>query len=206
MMFNTDILQAERALATLGDDPQQLDRARRRFSASPPFHKSPTLGSTRSQALHHPLQAKYRKSLSSTSAAGVSSQDLPASKGISSRPGQREKLERDREASRPFHQFLWQLARQRDLMTGKPTIRTAASVASIDINTMAYEAVKGLWDRMGIWDTEWGVMPGMSWMHERPPKWTPRADSIAAHAREHFSPSLKSKQKPKDFFPNSLLR
>lgn len=86
-------------------------------------------------------------------------------------------------------------------MTGKPTIRTAASVAFIDINTMAYEAVKGLWDRMGIWDTEWGVMPGMSWMHERPPKWTPRADSIAAHAREHSFAVAEVEAEAQRLFP-----
>ncbi|KAI9849329.1 MAG: hypothetical protein M1837_004789 [Sclerophora amabilis] len=37
-----------------------------------------------------------------------------------------------------------------------------------DINTKAYENVKDRWIRWEIWNDEWGVLPGMLWMHEDP--------------------------------------
>lgn len=227
MMLQTEILQAERALATLAGDPQQLDHARRRFSASPPFNKSPTPGSTRSQSSTPPIPSQVRRKLEidercrrqfSRPARQLSVQTaeqhasffrlfdaqpklkhrLPpdtdywllareivkkhwreqgiwnskwdketivslwrwkheesetaavGAKRPPSRPAQREKLEQDREASRPFQQFLWQLVRQRDLMTSKLKIREAAGAPAVDVNTVAYEAVKERWDRMGI--------------------------------------------------------
>ncbi len=33
---------------------------------------------------------------------------------------------------------------------------------------MAYERVKSIWTRRGIWWERWGVLPGMSWKHELP--------------------------------------
>jgi hypothetical protein len=37
-----------------------------------------------------------------------------------------------------------------------------------NINTTAYERVKATWVRRGIWNTKWGILPGMSWKHEQP--------------------------------------
>ncbi|KAL2015845.1 hypothetical protein VTK56DRAFT_4692 [Thermocarpiscus australiensis] len=37
-----------------------------------------------------------------------------------------------------------------------------------DINTIAYERVKAIWERWQIWDAKWGVLSGMSWKHEQP--------------------------------------
>lgn len=37
-----------------------------------------------------------------------------------------------------------------------------------DINTMAYARLRVLWTKWDIWDTKWGVLPGMSWKHEYP--------------------------------------
>lgn len=37
-----------------------------------------------------------------------------------------------------------------------------------DINTMAYARLRALWTQWKIWDTRWGVLPGMSWKHEYP--------------------------------------
>ena len=37
-----------------------------------------------------------------------------------------------------------------------------------DMNTMAYEMVKDNWKKKGIWNKKWGVLPGMSWKHEKP--------------------------------------
>ncbi|ROW08760.1 hypothetical protein VPNG_06403 [Cytospora leucostoma] len=79
----------------------------------------------------------------------------------------RRKEGRKREASRPFHQFMYQLSKERERMQddsrpGGPDLDT------VDINTKAYDIVRGIWTRRGIWDTKWGILPGMSWKHERP--------------------------------------
>ncbi|KAI4228911.1 MAG: hypothetical protein L6R40_008095 [Gallowayella cf. fulva] len=276
-----DLFGAERALATLADHPERLDRARRRFSKSPPFYKSPSPGSTLSNSPNPPspgamtrdqeLQESWRR-LHSLPCHQLSWQiaverhwiveacddrrleipprvpfdtlasemvkkrwreqgiwdeewdvhsgdhrwrwkheeqsDLktskPCFKNLFAGPfaqlkdreeqpkeptltaEQQAKLEHDREASRPFHQFLWQLNRERDLIRGEPTIQKAAASASLDINTKAYDNIKALWVQAGIWDPEWGVMPGMSWMHERPERlWkeAPDTDTVHAHLR-----------------------
>ena len=35
------------------------------------------------------------------------------------------------------------------------------------VNTIAYDRVKARWSNWGIWDHNWGTLPGMSWKHER---------------------------------------
>lgn len=37
----------------------------------------------------------------------------------------------------------------------------------VNISTLAYELVKHTWSKTGIWNTNWGVLPGMSWKHEQ---------------------------------------
>ena len=106
--------------------------------------------------------------------------------------------ERDRQASRPFYQFLYQVSKERewveDVMNapirgptssdpnvqavlqelerrGWPRNQTAVKTNIPDppgINTMAYEAVKQTWVERGVWDKKWGLLPGMSWKHEHP--------------------------------------
>ncbi|KAG5987144.1 hypothetical protein E4U54_005107 [Claviceps lovelessii] len=93
--------------------------------------------------------------------------------------------ERQREASRPYHQFIFQISRERErLMRPKPqgqqdfnavelgdaanAAATAAAVDAVSINTRAYENVKKTWIRRGIWNQKWGILPGMSWKHEEP--------------------------------------
>ncbi|KAL8988230.1 MAG: hypothetical protein Q9169_008590, partial [Polycauliona sp. 2 TL-2023] len=99
--------------------------------------------------------------------------------------GYATEAERHCEASRPIHQFLYQLARERDLIRGERTVNTDASSAPLDINTRAYENVKSAWIHNHVWDHEWGIMPGMTWMHERLDRQRPPDDPIPAHAREH---------------------
>ncbi|SPQ19490.1 e44a693d-9297-4259-b985-234fd8e695d6 [Thermothielavioides terrestris] len=120
---------------------------------------------------------------------------------------EREQL--DREASRPFYQFMYQVSKERerieeelnppkaptpprfgftkplfgwpppllDRETGAQETRPApessakqGATATIppDINTTAYERVKSVWIKRKIWNTKWGVLPGMSWKHEQP--------------------------------------
>ncbi|KAJ2988362.1 hypothetical protein NUW58_g4018 [Xylaria curta] len=75
----------------------------------------------------------------------------------------------EREASRPFYQFVYQLsiARERILERLKDDV-SAVTVDSADINTAAYEEVKNDWVMTGLWNKKWGILPGMSWRHEQP--------------------------------------
>ncbi|KAI1185500.1 hypothetical protein F5B17DRAFT_407758 [Nemania serpens] len=76
--------------------------------------------------------------------------------------------QRERDASRPFYQFIFQVTKQREHIQQQlpPDQATASGLA--DINTKAYEAIKKTWIRRGIWNMKWGILPGMSWRHEQP--------------------------------------
>ncbi|KAL8725831.1 MAG: hypothetical protein Q9166_007118 [cf. Caloplaca sp. 2 TL-2023] len=97
---------------------------------------------------------------------------------------QRARLEHDREASRPIHQFLWQMSKERDVIRGEATLGEAATTADLDINTQAYKNIKALWEKRNIWDIKWGIMPGMSWKHERPREQGFQADSVPTQSQE----------------------
>ncbi|KAI9768628.1 MAG: hypothetical protein M1840_004825 [Geoglossum simile] len=73
---------------------------------------------------------------------------------------------REREASRPYHQFVYQISEERKLIQGESA---SGEDANADINTRAYENVKNTWAKRGIWDRRWGILPGMSWEHEVSP-------------------------------------
>ena len=74
--------------------------------------------------------------------------------------------EREREASRPYHQFVYQISKERERIQDESANGEGADVA--DINTRAYENVKNTWTKRGIWNERWGILPGMSWKHEEP--------------------------------------
>ncbi|KAG8421399.1 hypothetical protein J3459_007536 [Metarhizium acridum] len=74
--------------------------------------------------------------------------------------------EREREASRPYHQFVYQISKERERIQQESENGEDANAA--DINTRAYENVKTTWTRRGIWNRKWGILPGMSWKHEEP--------------------------------------
>ncbi|KAI9054101.1 hypothetical protein LZ554_001272 [Drepanopeziza brunnea f. sp. 'monogermtubi'] len=71
-----------------------------------------------------------------------------------------------REASRPYHQFVYQISIERERIQEEHEHEECASAP--DINTKSYENVKNTWTRRGIWDKRWDVLPGMSWKHEPP--------------------------------------
>ncbi|KAL9009236.1 MAG: hypothetical protein Q9173_005715 [Seirophora scorigena] len=89
---------------------------------------------------------------------------------------QREIKHQKPESSRPIHQFLWQITHERDRISGEPTVGKVAALADLDINTKAYENVKEWWLACHIWDNKWGILPGMTWKHERPLEWPPKDD------------------------------
>ena len=79
--------------------------------------------------------------------------------------------EHEREASRPYHQFIYQVSEERERIQGERIQGESPDWISPDyvtINTEAYEYVKSVWTRLGIWNERWGVLPGMAWKHEEP--------------------------------------
>ncbi len=120
------------------------------------------------------------------------------------REREERRQEQDREASRPYYQFLAQVTLERErilveLNSPKPApkhpfnrtwygitpLDYAAEVAQwekemaerkaaaettvpypTDVNTTAYERAKAAWTDWHIWNSKWGVLPGMTWQHE----------------------------------------
>jgi hypothetical protein len=76
--------------------------------------------------------------------------------------------EREREASRPYYQFVFQISKERERIQHNSIDKEGANVDIADINTRAYENVKNTWIGRGIWNRRWGILPGMSWKHEEP--------------------------------------
>ncbi|KAI9674018.1 MAG: hypothetical protein M1829_003861 [Trizodia sp. TS-e1964] len=79
---------------------------------------------------------------------------------------QRVVWERQREASRPYYQFIYQISKERERIQAEFTDGEGADKA--DINTQAYENIKNTWTKRAIWNVRWGILPGMFWKHERP--------------------------------------
>ncbi|RYC58803.1 hypothetical protein CHU98_g7406 [Xylaria longipes] len=101
--------------------------------------------------------------------------------------------EREREASRPFHQFVYQISKQREWIQEQLRHDGSAAVDAADINTTAYEKVKNAWMEKGIWDRKWGLMPGMSWKHEQPlEEWIEQEMSEITYPRQTSPPGRDS--------------
>jgi hypothetical protein len=73
--------------------------------------------------------------------------------------------EREREASRPYYQFLYQVSKERERVEAE---RGEEIDPIRNINTIAYDNVKRTWVKRKIWNLKWGTLPGMSWKHEEP--------------------------------------
>lgn len=116
--------------------------------------------------------------------------------------------ERDRELSRPYYQFIYQVSKERERLQAESRPETPNARDSPDINTKAYETVKELWIERSIWDRKWGILPGMNWRHEQPideflaeemgPDPTPPAESNGREVREAV-PTVQ------DLFPETNL-
>lgn len=74
---------------------------------------------------------------------------------------QRQQQQQRREASRPYHQFIHQIGKERERIEEEKG-------SKVDVNTEAYNHVKSVWVKQMIWDERWGILPGMSWKHEEP--------------------------------------
>ncbi|KAF8852992.1 hypothetical protein BDZ45DRAFT_677987 [Acephala macrosclerotiorum] len=73
--------------------------------------------------------------------------------------------EREREASRPYYQFVYQISKERERIQES---ENGEGASAADINTTACENVKNAWTKRGIWNKRWGILPGMLWKHEEP--------------------------------------
>ncbi|KAI9163549.1 hypothetical protein HJFPF1_05166 [Paramyrothecium foliicola] len=151
------LLKVHAALAALVQDPQLLDRARRRFSESPP----------------------YFRSLSGTTTCSPSS-SLPDEEQ-ELRDKRRFQLMRDLRASYPSNQFKDQIFEECRCIF-KESSRDHSSpppppgwLPGPEINICAAKNVKKRWIDQGIWRDEWndknpyGVRaPYGAWKHEEP--------------------------------------
>jgi hypothetical protein len=93
--------------------------------------------------------------------------------------------ERQREASRPYHHFVHQVSTERECNEDEMSDGLGAGVRPPDINTRAYENVKKVWIKRGIWNTRWGILPGMSWKHEEPREVVPADDPVPVSENRH---------------------
>lgn len=68
-------------------------------------------------------------------------------------------------ASRPYYQFLHQVAKDEDWI--RDQLMFEQDPGCVDISTLAYEEVKKSWMQKNIWNPDWGNAPGMEWLHEK---------------------------------------
>jgi hypothetical protein len=86
--------------------------------------------------------------------------------------------ERDTSASRPYHQFLYQVSKECGWIEDE--LQHQGSAGSVDIKAKAYENVKKIWIEDQIWNFKWGELPGMTWMHEEPYEEVEAPNGLAA--------------------------
>lgn len=84
----------------------------------------------------------------------------------------RAERRRRREVTCPIHQFNYQVSQERERLVEEVRARQApddsfARCCPPDISTQAYNIVKDRWISRRIWVDKWGVLPGMTWLHER---------------------------------------
>jgi hypothetical protein len=77
--------------------------------------------------------------------------------------------ERETAASRPYHQFLYliflyQISREREWIEDDMWGRESAG--PVDVEALAYEAIKTRWIKQKMWNHKWGNVPGMVWTYE----------------------------------------
>ncbi|KAM3086157.1 hypothetical protein ACMFMG_000293 [Clarireedia jacksonii] len=81
-----------------------------------------------------------------------------------------------RQASRPCHQFFYQVIAERaringlnENLAGPKGEEFQAPMSVAEVNKAAYINTKNLWLRRGIWDRTWvDPLPGLAWEHEFP--------------------------------------
>ena len=74
----------------------------------------------------------------------------------------------DPEASRPYTQFFFQVSKERQWVEDELYWKSRDGIGGFDLDAMAYENVKIMWEKDGLWNTEWNLVPGRTWAHEEP--------------------------------------
>ena len=138
------LFTANNALAALVEDPQRLDRARARFSESPPSYRS--VLSQNSTLPHSPDPPRDEQ------------QD---------RDERKWKLIREHRASLPGKQYEDQTSQELNLLFND---RDRERNVPIGINFFDYvdEMVKERWVKQGIWNEKWKPPQLGRWKHEEP--------------------------------------
>ena len=103
-----------------------------------------------------------------------------------------------RQSSRPCYQFVYQLCEERQWI--KMGLSNAIQGADVDIDTRAYESVKSRWIRDGIWEDDWNLIPGVSWRHERPPKFPFRGEIFRQSDAYKAARMEEAERPPKWYF------
>ncbi|KAI7782556.1 hypothetical protein LA080_013192 [Diaporthe eres] len=83
----------------------------------------------------------------------------------------RAERQRQRELTRPIHQFNYQVSQERERLLEERS-QEAGNEDPVkryppDISTQAYTLVKDRWTSARLWVEKWGILPGMTWLHER---------------------------------------
>ncbi|WEW57730.1 hypothetical protein PRK78_003197 [Emydomyces testavorans] len=86
---------------------------------------------------------------------------------FSSRPKPR-RPKSDEEKRRIAERRVIREREQRERIQDESPSGEGTGIGLHDINTRAYENVKNIWTKRGIWNKRWGILPGMSWKHEEP--------------------------------------
>ncbi|KAL2168729.1 hypothetical protein VTG60DRAFT_6900 [Thermothelomyces hinnuleus] len=153
-----------------------------------------------------PLESETETGLGTAPAPGLFGNEETERRGPAKSEEELRQEEREREASRPYYHFLYQVSKERERIQGEMISKSRSSHASsparpitvsgsgrlaprksdeqrtqggpadgkttittpADINSIAYERVECTWIKRQIWNTNWGVLPGMSWKHEQP--------------------------------------
>ncbi|KAI1769853.1 hypothetical protein F4818DRAFT_446838 [Hypoxylon cercidicola] len=118
------------------------------------------LGPPYTDTWKHETQLSFDPLDASSAAGQISSTEAR------SRPRWRAEMLRQREASRPINMFLYQVTNECERLSDQA--RGDPAAAASDINSQAYGRVRARWVARHIWDDGWGVLPGMSWPHEKP--------------------------------------
>lgn len=169
------LLQAHRALAAPVEDPEQLDRARRRFSEPLPSRSPWSHNSTLSQRPNPPSEEQQHREEQQR------------------REERKWQLIREHAASCPSRQF----AAQRDVeyrKLFKPDPEGSGPVADLRLFERAREIVKNHWIEQGIWNEKWTYDLGR-WKHEEPLEPEPGSESEAEVKSLFCPPSARAEAK-----------
>ncbi|KAG5977505.1 hypothetical protein E4U55_006748 [Claviceps digitariae] len=210
-----------KALESLVQNPELLDRARMRFSRSPPVYASPEsvtpteLGNSTadrrdlrvrerlasepdSQFRYEIDEEKYKLELYPDC-----TDKLPPGRGLDS-------YARDVVKKRWIEQGIWNDSwkdeclgrwKHEESFNSSPrrecgkrlTGEQSALEIATDINTTAYQSVKDNWSARGLWNKKWGLLPGMTWKHEHP------LDEDDLDDRAHSEPRIFGDVRVADF-------